>query len=39
LTTDHRAPRIERGQILVVFVLAMVAIIGMVGLAIDGGGA
>ena len=30
---------IERGQILVVFVLAMVAIIGIVGLAIDGGGA
>jgi Flp pilus assembly protein TadG len=39
LTTDHRAPRNERGQILVVFVLAMVAIIGMVGLAIDGGSA
>ena len=33
------APRDERGQILVVFVLSMVAIIGVVGLAIDGGGA
>ncbi|HEY7130617.1 MAG TPA: pilus assembly protein TadG-related protein [Candidatus Limnocylindrales bacterium] len=31
--------RTEQGQILVVFVLAMVAIIGVVGLAIDGGGA
>jgi Flp pilus assembly protein TadG len=37
---DHRAiPRAERGQILVVFVLAMIAVIGLVGLAIDGGGA
>jgi Flp pilus assembly protein TadG len=32
-------PRAQRGQILVVFVLAMVAIIGVIGLAIDGGGA
>jgi Flp pilus assembly protein TadG len=36
---NRRTPRPERGQILVVFVLAMVAIIGVVGLAIDGGGA
>jgi len=39
VTTHVRAPRCDRGQILVVFVLAMVAIIGVVGLAIDGGGA
>jgi Flp pilus assembly protein TadG len=39
VTTRVRAPRSDRGQILVVFVLAMVAIIGMVGLAIDGGAA
>jgi Flp pilus assembly protein TadG len=31
-------PRAQRGQILVVFVLVMIALIGMVGLAIDGGG-
>ena len=36
----HRSSRRSgSGQILVVFVLAMVAIIGVVGLAIDGGGA
>jgi len=36
---NRRIPRAQRGQILVVFVLAMVAIIGVIGLAIDGGGA
>jgi Flp pilus assembly protein TadG len=35
---DHRR-RTAGGQMLVLFVLAMLAIIGMVGLAIDGGGA
>jgi Flp pilus assembly protein TadG len=39
LTSNGAWPRAERGQIMVVFVLAMVAIIGVVGLAIDGGGA
>ena len=39
MASNHVFPRAERGQILVVFVLAMVGIIGMVGLAIDGGGA
>ena len=34
----HRAPR-ERGQILVLFALSLVAIIGMVGLVLDSGGA
>jgi hypothetical protein len=32
-------PRRERGQILVIFALALVAVIGMVGLVLDGGGA
>jgi Flp pilus assembly protein TadG len=36
---DRRRRRTAGGQILVLFVLAMVAIIGVVGLAIDGGGA
>jgi Flp pilus assembly protein TadG len=34
----HRSPR-ERGQILVLFALSLVAIIGMVGLVLDSGGA
>ena len=37
--TSSAAPPAERGQILVIFVLGLVAMIAMVGLVIDGGSA
>ena len=39
MPTSSRERRPERGQVIVVFALALVTIIGMVGLVIDGGGA
>lgn len=39
ITVSRRAPSTERGQILVLFTLSIVVIIGVVGLVIDGGSA